>query len=123
MLPEFLNLTDLTLKTFPEDLHPIKPQNLNKNMEINWLNLWRELIIANPHAPNNESMKRYKNHSHRKQHRPDPLLDFILQSVDSNMSVLDIGAGSGRWTIPLAKKAKIVSAVEPSGDMLEKLRS
>lgn len=36
--------------------------------------------------------------------------------------MLDIGAGSGRWTIPLAGKARTVTAVEPSEEMLDVLR-
>ena len=91
-------------------------------MKIDWLELWKELIIANPHTPNSEPIKRYKNHSHQKRQRPDPLLDFILQSVDTNITVLDIGAGNGRWTIPLAKRVKAVTAVEPDREMVDVLR-
>jgi FkbM family methyltransferase len=91
-------------------------------METEWLNLWRELVSANPHAPNNEAIKRYKTHALQKRQRPDPLLDFVVRSIDGNTTVLDIGAGSGRWTMPLAAKAKSVTAVEPSTEMLEVLR-
>jgi SAM-dependent methyltransferase len=93
------------------------------NMETNWLELWRALVTANPHTSNSEPMKRYKTHAARKRERPDPLLDFVLRSIDSSLSVLDIGAGSGRWTLPLAAKAKTVTAVEPAGDMLEILHN
>jgi len=91
-------------------------------VEIDWLQLWQELIRANPHIPDSEPIKRYKAHAHRGQRRPDPLLDFILQSTDSNDTVLDIGAGNGRWTVPLARIAKAVTAVEPDRDMLAVLR-
>lgn len=91
-------------------------------MEIDWLELWRELILANPHAPDSSSMKRYKIHAIKKQQRPDPLLEFILKSIDSNVTVLDIGAGDGRWAIPLARIARSVTAVEPDEDMLDILR-
>jgi SAM-dependent methyltransferase len=46
----------------------------------------------------------------------------MLQSVNNDLTVLDIGAGNGRWTIPLAKKAKGVTAVEPDGEMVELLQ-
>ena len=92
-------------------------------METNWLRLWRDLVSANPHIPTNEAIKRYKTHALRKRHRPDPLLDFVVQSIDSSTTVLDIGAGSGRWTIALAATAKSVTAVEPSSEMLEVLRN
>jgi len=91
-------------------------------MEIDWLELWRELIISNPHTPDCESIKRYKNYTHQSRQRPDSLLDFVLNSIDSSVTVLDIGAGDGRWTIPLAKVAKTVTAVDPAGDMLKGLR-
>jgi len=91
-------------------------------MEIDWLELWRELIIANPHTPNSEPMKRYKTNARQGRQRPDSLLDFVLKSIDSRVTVLDIGAGNGRWAIPLAKIARTVTAVEPAGDMLEVLR-
>jgi SAM-dependent methyltransferase len=91
-------------------------------MDTNWLELWRDLIIANPHKSSSEPIKRYKNHAQRKSQRPDPLLDFLLQSIHRDLTVLDIGAGDGRWTIPLAKKAKEVTAVEPAEDMLALLQ-
>jgi SAM-dependent methyltransferase len=91
-------------------------------MEINWLELWRELIITNPHTPDSEPMKRYKIHARQRRQRPDSLLDFVLKSIDSRVTVLDIGAGNGRWTIPLARIARNVTAIEPAGDMLDVLR-
>ena len=68
-------------------------------------------------------MHRYESHSRRKtRERPDPLLDFVLQNIDSQSAVLDVGAGSGRWTIPIAKVAGSVTAVEPSDTILNILR-
>jgi SAM-dependent methyltransferase len=96
-------------------------QNPSKNMEINWLSLWRELTIANPRTINDDPLQRYKRHAYQKQERPDPLLDFVLQSVDKSLTVLDIGAGSGRWTIPISKIAGSVTAIEPAVDMLNLL--
>ncbi|TDA32358.1 MAG: class I SAM-dependent methyltransferase [Hadesarchaea archaeon] len=37
-------------------------------------------------------------------------------------TVLDVGAGTGRLTIPIAKRVRSVTAVEPSGGMLARLR-
>jgi SAM-dependent methyltransferase len=91
-------------------------------MEADWLKLWREISIAHPHAPMGDSMKRYKVHARQGHERPDPLLDFVIDSIDNNTTVLDIGSGSGRWAIPLARKAKSVTAVEPSDEMLEVIR-
>jgi 2-polyprenyl-3-methyl-5-hydroxy-6-metoxy-1,4-benzoquinol methylase len=91
-------------------------------MEIDWLELWRELIIANQHTPSSESIQRYKTSARQRRQRPDPLLDFVLNSIDRKTTVLDIGAGDGRLTVPLARIARTVTALEPAGDMLEGLR-
>lgn len=91
-------------------------------MDIDWLRLWQELVNFNLHTSDSESLKRYKAHALQKRQRPDPLLDFILNSIDSKETVLDIGAGDGRWTIPLAGVAQTVTAIEPSGDMLDIMR-
>jgi FkbM family methyltransferase len=91
-------------------------------VEIDWLELWRELVVANLHTLDSAPTKRYEAHSYRKKQRPDPLLDCVVQSIDASMTILDIGAGNGRWTIPLARKAKSVTAIEPDADMLNELR-
>ncbi len=51
----------------------------------------------------------------------DPLLGMLLRAVDANTTVLDVGAGPGRHTVPLAKVARHVTAVEPSAAMRELL--
>ena len=48
---------------------------------------------------------------------PDPLLDFILERLGPEMTVLDIGAGIGRLTLPIAGKVCQVTAVEPLAGM------
>jgi len=42
--------------------------------------------------------------------------------IDSECTVLDIGAGTGRLTIPLAQTVKKVTAIEPSKGMLKYLK-
>lgn len=91
-------------------------------MEIDWLELWRELA-TNTKTRSGEVASRYDIRSRSKTgERPDPLLDFVLQDIDSQSTVLDVGAGNGRWTIPVARTAKSVTAVEPSDTMLNILR-
>ena len=53
---------------------------------------------------------------------PDPLLDFLLSRLTPDMTVLDIGAGVGRWTVPIARKVLHVTAIEPAPGMREVLR-
>jgi SAM-dependent methyltransferase len=43
-------------------------------------------------------------------------------SVTPDMTLLDIGAGTGRFTIPFAKILKKVTAIEPSGGMIQMLK-
>jgi FkbM family methyltransferase len=58
----------------------------------------------------------------RKHDRDDPLLQFVLDRLESNETVLDIGAGTGRWSIPLAKICREVTALDAQPRMLEILR-
>jgi SAM-dependent methyltransferase len=47
----------------------------------------------------------------------DPLFPLLLPLIDKNETWIDIGAGGGRYTLPIALRAKRVYAVEPSGGM------
>ncbi len=86
-------------------------------METDWLALWRELVNMNTSSSNTSLVSRYKAHVGKKKQRPDDLLNFVLEKIDNKDTVLDIGAGGGRWTIPIAATAGNVTAVEPSADM------
>lgn len=50
-------------------------------------------------------------------HEPDAVRDYLLARVDATTTVLDVGAGTGRFAIPLARAAREVIAVEPSAAM------
>ena len=50
------------------------------------------------------------------------LFDVSLMDLRPEDTVLEIGAGSGRLTVPIAKKVKSVTAVDPSARMLMYLR-
>jgi len=52
-------------------------------------------------------------------HRTDePALDILKSLVDPSDTVLDIGAGGGRYALPLALMAREVIALDPSEGML-----
>jgi SAM-dependent methyltransferase len=51
----------------------------------------------------------------------DPLLRRLLALATPETTVLDVGAGPGRHTLPLARVARRVTAVEPSAAMRELL--
>lgn len=47
----------------------------------------------------------------------EPLLDRLLDLVQPDETWIDLGAGGGRYALPIALKAKAVYAVEPSDGM------
>lgn len=49
-------------------------------------------------------------------------VECCMIGVRPNETVLDIGAGTGRLAVPLARQARHVTALDPSGKMLERLR-
>jgi SAM-dependent methyltransferase len=51
----------------------------------------------------------------------DPVLDVLRALVQPGESVLDIGAGGGRYALPLADVAREVIALDPSDGMLSVL--
>ncbi|MFB3763852.1 MAG: class I SAM-dependent methyltransferase [Methanotrichaceae archaeon] len=52
---------------------------------------------------------------------PGRILDRMFRFVGPDSSVLDIGAGAGAYTIPLAKEARKVTVVEPSKGQIARL--
>lgn len=93
-----------------------------------WATLWRELaredVMASA-AGEEHMVSRWRGLAERldagDRTDDDPLRDFVLSRLRSEETVLDIGAGIGRWTIPLAVHAGHVTAVEPVAAMREVL--
>ena len=56
--------------------------------------------------------------------KPDSSRDFIISQMDKHpgSTILDIGAGSGAWSVLLASHVQAVTAVEPSHSMAEIMR-
>jgi SAM-dependent methyltransferase len=90
--------------------------------EVDWLELWRELVTRNFKPTTERLVERYKAKAQKRTERPDDLLDFILEEIDVRDTLVDIGPGTGRWTIPLAKTIKSVTAIEPTSAMVDMLR-
>jgi len=91
-----------------------------------WLELWRELAEAfikpGPHA--DEGMvERYRAQDRGRALPGDSLLDVVLARIGAETSVLEVGAGTGRWTIPLARVVRQVTALEPSAGLGAMLRA
>ena len=99
----------------------------------NWAGLWRRLVLGPEGTPpefarlDSETVWRRKSrsldaHAKRKARRPDPIRDLLLSRVDRNTTVLDIGAGTGKWVVPIAPRARHVTALDPSPSMLAVLK-
>ena len=52
-----------------------------------------------------------------------PVVERLDKYIDTTTTVLDIGAGTGALTLPLAKKVKKVVSIEPSAGMLDYLKN
>jgi molybdenum cofactor cytidylyltransferase len=52
----------------------------------------------------------------------DPVLDLLLREVRSDEAWLDVGAGAGRFALPIARRVREVVALDPSERMLAALR-
>lgn len=94
-----------------------------------WERLWRELAARDPMGGaggEQEMVERWRRMARRldagEGAKADALLDHLLATLDPGMTALDIGAGVGRWTLPLARRVRQVTAVEPLAGMREILR-
>ncbi len=101
---------------------------------ISWRRLWADLAIrsfapykakegkAGSADPWRERAVSFDERSRRKMLRDDPVRDRLLELATTSSAALDIGAGTGRWTMALARKCATVTALDPSPSMLAVLR-
>ncbi len=100
--------------------------------EIDWLGLWKELVFARKlrHVESDgftfnrkERAEAFDAGSRRKnKEKGDMFLDFICSDLKPGETVLDIGAGTGRWTVPMSGVVSSVTAIEPAAAMLDILK-
>ncbi|OPY73507.1 MAG: Methyltransferase domain protein [Syntrophorhabdus sp. PtaU1.Bin050] len=90
--------------------------------EVDWLELWRELVTRSSQLKEERLVKRYKRHARKQMEKQDSLLDFVLREAEPQDTAIDIGPGTGRWTIPLAKTIGGVTDIEPTSAMVEMLK-
>jgi SAM-dependent methyltransferase len=97
-------------------------------MPSDWALLWRELAAIDIQASaegETQMVERWRRMARQldsgEKREPDPLLDFVLGRLEPRMTVLDIGAAIGRWTLPIAERVRQVTAVEPLPGMRQVL--
>lgn len=102
--------------------------------DLDWLQLWRDMYDrerAQGEAATHPEMARsadqyataaarYARNVKRTQ-QPDAFMRWLLPYLQSGDSVLDIGAGSGRYVAPLAHAGIHVKALEQSPSMREQI--
>jgi len=101
-----------------------------------WILLWQQLVedFKDKHKggrgknkKNNSlrvSAKQFDKRVKERWSKPDSSRDFIISQMNKHpgSTILDIGAGSGAWSILLARHAQAVTAVEPSHSMAKVMR-
>ncbi|MFC1935162.1 class I SAM-dependent methyltransferase [Chloroflexota bacterium] len=92
--------------------------------QVYWVEMWRELSLRLRQSTTGPDPWRERASSfdtavkrHRKE-GPDPLVEALVKKLRGTDTVLDIGAGTGRWAIPLAGVVARVTAIDPSSAML-----
>jgi 16S rRNA G527 N7-methylase RsmG len=97
--------------------------------KIDWNDVWKELMSANQTSDNagsnnlwntKDNAERFWNRSQKHSERTIQTLGEL--PLTSEFRVLDIGAGPGRLSIPLAEQVAHVTAVEPAEGMKNILR-
>ena len=95
-----------------------------------WNALWRDLVEIKVKSREKrpgwhprtdvwaDRATHFKEHVKRRWTKPDSSREFILSQIQSDATVLDIGAGTGDWSILLSRRAKHVTAIEPSNAMI-----
>ncbi len=92
--------------------------------EIDWVARWKEVVgdraaLASGHADTGYWDRRAASYARSTQTRVDEFLQVLAPHLSPRKTLIDVGAGTGRHTVPLAERVEWVTAVEPS----ERMRS
>ena len=109
-------------------------ENQIMEKDTDWSALWKELVeiraadrkerqdSGEGKDPWADRAQRFHMGVNERWQQKDSSRDFIISRIDADSTVLDIGAGTGAWSILLAQRARSVTAVEPSESMLSVMR-
>ena len=105
-------------------------------MNTDWIQLWNSLVKRREALRRPESLPdakdrwsaRAEGYDARTRHRWEreaSSREFLVSLLKSlpGATLLDIGAGGGKWTVPLAPFTRHITAVEPSPAMRERLQA
>ncbi|MCL0106987.1 class I SAM-dependent methyltransferase, partial [Thermodesulfovibrionales bacterium] len=94
---------------------------------MNWSDEWRKLVLGSSFRKGRspftlgEFVEWYELQLEHNGY-PGILLNKMQKHLNKHSTVLDIGAGTGAFALPLAQLVKAVTVVEPSVEMLARLR-
>ncbi len=101
-----------------------------------WIRLWSDLVKVrdwnqqfNPHEGVQDRWharaKEFDAHVRRRWTQADSSRTFITAMLGAtpDATLLDIGAGTGKWAVMLAPHARQITAIEPSPAMIEVMQS
>ena len=98
---------------------------------INWNELWKLMRLSSPLRKSldedagtrgDKYAKRCNESMMQSQSRERTEREKSKMELNPEYAVLDIGSGPGRLAIPIAKRVKTVTAIDPSKDMLAYLK-
>jgi SAM-dependent methyltransferase len=89
---------------------------------IDWAEHWRSLVAeraaaATGHADSAYWDRRAPTFARSTRTRVDEFLEVVKPYLSQSMTLIDVGAGTGRHATPLAERLEWVTAVEPSEGM------
>ena len=92
--------------------------------ELDWVKRWGELVerresLASGHSDSGYWDRRAASYARSTHTRVDEFLAVLEPYLSPRKTLIDVGAGTGRHTAPLAERVEWVTAVEPS----ERMRS
>jgi len=90
--------------------------------EVDWEARWKQIVVdratlASDHADSGYWDRRAASYSRSTQTRVDEFLQVLEPYLSPCKTLIDVGAGTGRHTVPLAERLEWVTAVEPSEGM------
>lgn len=108
----------------------LAPKGADTQQLTDWPAVWRELVErrarghggdggpGDQHDPWAGRAREFSDRVRRRWSGSDSSRAFVLDQVEAGTSLLDIGAGTGAWSIMLARKAATVTALDASPSML-----